>query len=1087
MAANTWPNAVSYPYHGQDYNPSPVALKNGTLLLFLSRQTTSGWSILYSRYNNGGWSSETTLTTSPPGDQSPAQRAIQDSSGKIWATWTRNDNGDLRLKFADTNSNGSWDLGEPIVYDSNNNGIYDNGESTIYGTAPAQGALLRNDSHLKFIDSNGDGQWDSGEFVMYDGSLNNLYSPRLSFIDTNNNNVWDSGESIVYDADLSGTYAIHSGIGNCVGTSLASDCVIVGSLPASNNTAVKHDAQIRFVDPDNDGAWRPGDVLIYDRNSNGGYDSGEQVMTPLTSDPTLKFIGSGNTWTSGNAVVYNTNGDTIYDSRIKFVNSTNNPTETWSPGKTVVFDNSLSGVFYPSDPIIAGSNPGFLASLRNDPVLKFVDTSGDGQWNLGETVVSDSNSDGQYGSGDIIVAGTAPPSGTTLLTSLGQPWINQGVPGVTAPLPGASLKTDPKVRFVDSSGNGRWDLDEPVAYDIANTGIFSTGDTPIAGTPIPAAGTLLKSDDPILSGFTVSGNTPLSIDSKIRYVDSGSNGHWVPGDTVVYNTGPVGVYTAGKFHNDTIVNGPAPANQTALQTDPRLKYVEYQSPSDHQWEAGETVLYDTNSTGLFRVGDPIVASYPSPSQAAFLRSDSLLKYFDTSGDGIWEQGEPVVYANSTMGSSTYFTGELTVGGPVPPEGAALSSDSHIQFIDTNNNAVWNWGEPVVYHTNAGTGYVTGEPVIAPGGLPAAGNPAHVVPRIFVKNFNGVSWSADQRVTSQLTGDHSPSLTQTLDGRIWVIWVGDRTSPMETLYSTTQDGNSWSPETALYSGTTADSGPSIAQDRNGTIWATWSHLVPCSGCGGIFPYQSDIYSSFSTDNGATWSSPIDLTLNCNTSEGSCSTTQEVQPRLAQLADKKLYVFLSLWCPASSTPPCSENLFYLNNLVQAHSAKMTGATFSPTNSSGAINLRAGQTLTVKANVTNNGDYNDTMTFRLILNGTSVSTNSSIVKAGQTLQFILRWNTNIKPGHYIAMANVSDPGETLPSQGDNSITFSGKTLIRPTGDVNGDCIVNISDLAIVAANFGKSVGNPGYNPLADVNGDGTINISDLSIIGSTFGQTC
>src|SRR5437867_8324781 len=114
MAANIWPNAVSYPYHGQDYNPSPVALKNGTLLLFLSRQTTSGWSILYSRYNNGlGWSSETTMTASPPGDQSPAQSAIQDSSGKIWTTWTRNDNGDLRLKFADTNSNGSWDLGEP--------------------------------------------------------------------------------------------------------------------------------------------------------------------------------------------------------------------------------------------------------------------------------------------------------------------------------------------------------------------------------------------------------------------------------------------------------------------------------------------------------------------------------------------------------------------------------------------------------------------------------------------------------------------------------------------------------------------------------------------------------------------------------------------------------------------------------------------------------------------------------------------------------------------------------------------------------------------------------------------------------------
>ncbi len=63
----------------------------------------------------------------------------------------------------------------------------------------------------------------------------------------------------------------------------------------------------------------------------------------------------------------------------------------------------------------------------------------------------------------------------------------------------------------------------------------------------------------------------------------------------------------------------------------------------------------------------------------------------------------------------------------------------------------------------------------------------------------------------------------------------------------------------------------------------------------------------------------------------------------------------------------------------------------------------------------------------------------------------------------------------------------MVRPAGDVNADCTVNIIDLVIVAGSFGKSVGTPGYNPIADVNYDGKADIIDLSIVGSSFGQSC
>jgi hypothetical protein len=60
---------------------------------------------------------------------------------------------------------------------------------------------------------------------------------------------------------------------------------------------------------------------------------------------------------------------------------------------------------------------------------------------------------------------------------------------------------------------------------------------------------------------------------------------------------------------------------------------------------------------------------------------------------------------------------------------------------------------------------------------------------------------------------------------------------------------------------------------------------------------------------------------------------------------------------------------------------------------------------------------------------------------------------------------------------------------GDVNGDSVVDCSDLAAVRSAFGKSVGKTGYNPSADFNGDGFVNIQDLQFIVHQLpaGTTC
>lgn len=57
---------------------------------------------------------------------------------------------------------------------------------------------------------------------------------------------------------------------------------------------------------------------------------------------------------------------------------------------------------------------------------------------------------------------------------------------------------------------------------------------------------------------------------------------------------------------------------------------------------------------------------------------------------------------------------------------------------------------------------------------------------------------------------------------------------------------------------------------------------------------------------------------------------------------------------------------------------------------------------------------------------------------------------------------------------------------GDVNGDGIIDITDVVIVALAFGTEVGDPDWNALADLNNDWVIDIVDIVIIAINFGKT-
>ena len=62
---------------------------------------------------------------------------------------------------------------------------------------------------------------------------------------------------------------------------------------------------------------------------------------------------------------------------------------------------------------------------------------------------------------------------------------------------------------------------------------------------------------------------------------------------------------------------------------------------------------------------------------------------------------------------------------------------------------------------------------------------------------------------------------------------------------------------------------------------------------------------------------------------------------------------------------------------------------------------------------------------------------------------------------------------------VRFEIGDIEMSTSDVNGDGVVNILDLVLVAQAFDE------YNANADVNGDGVVNILDLVLVASTFGN--
>jgi len=134
-------------------------------------------------------------------------------------------------------------------------------------------------------------------------------------------------------------------------------------------------------------------------------------------------------------------------------------------------------------------------------------------------------------------------------------------------------------------------------------------------------------------------------------------------------------------------------------------------------------------------------------------------------------------------------------------------------------------------------------------------------------------------------------------------------------------------------------------------------------------------------------------------------------------------------------------------------------------------------IKVIVENKGDYTETFNVTVYANITSIATQTLTLTSGNSSTITLLWNTTgFVKGYYTIWAYAWPvAGETYTA--DNTLT-DGWVIVTIPGDVNGDRLVDISDLVITVGTIPSAPGWPNWNPNADINSDGVCDVSDLVI---------
>ena len=331
---------------------------------------------------------------------------------------------------------------------------------------------------------------------------------------------------------------------------------------------------------------------------------------------------------------------------------------------------------------------------------------------------------------------------------------------------------------------------------------------------------------------------------------------------------------------------------------------------------------------------------------------------------------------------------------------------------------------------------------------------------YVKSANsGVSWSQETQLTANGSANLGVSAFQVADGAVWVVWASDRTGNYDLYYKFSSDfGVSWSDDTQLTFDSGKDLKPVICQMSDESIWIVWSS----SRSGGY-----DIYAKTSSDNGASWSDAIRLTMD---------SSLDKMPSIAQMSNGVIWV---VW---ASDRTGNYDLYYkVSSDLGVSWSDDTQLTSGPKIDSNPCAL---QTADGKIWV-----------FLSRRAPTETATDDihyiSSSDGGATWQGSFQFTTDKYDDVWPSVVQTrlmkmwvvwtSDRADQ-PDWGNYDIYYRTSLV----GDINGDGIVDVLDLTRASFAFGLFEGEPGYDPEADINADGIVDMRDIFLVAVNLGAT-
>jgi len=203
-----------------------------------------------------------------------------------------------------------------------------------------------------------------------------------------------------------------------------------------------------------------------------------------------------------------------------------------------------------------------------------------------------------------------------------------------------------------------------------------------------------------------------------------------------------------------------------------------------------------------------------------------------------------IFYNTTYDGVTWY--------PMAPNqpliGGAYSDDVDPSIMRGNDGTLW-----LVWDSNMGGNY-----------------------DIFYKTSsnNGTTWSTEQQLTLSADDDLRPNVSQAYDGTIWVVWQRATYYGAEIWYRTYSPTlHQWAAEKRLTNDSTISEYPSVGQSADGRVWIVWDADI-----GGNW----DLYAQTTSDNGATWSARMQLTT---------SKDMDVDPMILRTIYGKLWIVWS----------------------------------------------------------------------------------------------------------------------------------------------------------------------------------------------------